>query len=164
MRRSLRYEPEVHGGLPDRWQRSKLTVSSNWASASQVSASSRAFWTGYCGEAVSVRAVDDLRRLLMGLPTLAELKQVFLAWILKRPLSMAVARRSRHKRLASRARALSQLFARHNRRSRLVRRPHSPRHLPACRSRLLKSDRDEAHFCHDLLLPSSVMGPVLRRA
>jgi hypothetical protein len=29
------------------------------------------------GEAVSVRAVDDLRRLLMGLPPFAKLKQVF---------------------------------------------------------------------------------------
>jgi hypothetical protein len=29
------------------------------------------------GEAVSVRAVDDLRTLLMGLSTLAKLKQVF---------------------------------------------------------------------------------------
>jgi hypothetical protein len=29
------------------------------------------------GEAVSVRAVDDLRTLLMGQPTLAKLKQMF---------------------------------------------------------------------------------------
>ena len=48
-------------------------------------------------EAVSLRAVDDRRTRLTGLPTLAELQQVFR---MDPEDSMAVARRSRHRRLA----------------------------------------------------------------
>jgi hypothetical protein len=69
------------------------------------------------------------------------------AWILNRPLSMAVARRS-----PQRARQLQNQFSFNSRlrvidrRSRRVRRWHSPPHLPARRSRFLLSAHDEGHF------------------
>jgi hypothetical protein len=53
----------------------------------------------FSGEGISVHAVDNLLALLMSLFPLSKLQQV--AWILNKPLSMVVARRSRHTRLAS---------------------------------------------------------------